>query len=316
MRPIYQHNPIGSKNALAKKLKITEYELDQLLKISDSLYHANAPEPKSDGSFRQTYRVEPRLKIILSHIVTNIFHHVRFPSYIQGSVKDLENPRDYISNAKIHAGKKLLIKEDLKNFFPSITSLQVKHLWLRLFRFSPEVSEALTKLTTLNNFVPQGAPTSSYLANVIFWDLEPAVVAALSKQDITYTRYVDDITLSTNRRLTIKEKTEAIGLVYGMCLKKGIKPNRKKHFIVSSGNNMVVHGLNVNTSIPTLPQSEKLKIRAAVYECKKRHSEESMTLSYKKLYEQTMGRAQRLNRLQPAKAQSFLAQLKIISPKF
>jgi len=310
----YKHNPIASKGALAKKLGITEEYLNEILIHSDLLYHANTPEKKSDGSLRQTYRVEEKLKIILRKIVTNIFHHVSFPRYIQGSIKDKEQPRDYISNASVHTGRRVLIKEDIKNFFPSIKSLEVEKIWRRLFNFTPEVANALTKLTTLNGSVPQGAPTSSYLANLIFWDVEPSVVANLSNLGITYSRYVDDITLSTNRRLSHEEKTEVIKLIYGMCLKKGIKPNRKKHVIMNNSQKMTVHGLNVNSKVPTLSKYERQNLRAAVYQCKLEFQSDGYTQEYKKLYEKTVGRIQRLNRLQPSQAKPLLFQLKEIEP--
>jgi hypothetical protein len=310
----YRHNSIASKESLAKKLGITEEYLNEILENSDLLYHANTPEKKADGSLRQTYRVEEKLKIILRKIVTNIFHHVDFPRYIQGSIKDKEKPRDYISNASVHTGKKLLIKEDIKNFFPSIKSLEVEKIWRRLFKFSPDVANALTKLTTLNGSVPQGAPTSSYLANLIFWDVEPSVVTNLSNLGITYSRYVDDITLSTNRHLSPEEKTEIIKLIYGMCLKKGIKPNRKKHAIMTSSEKMTVHGLNVNSIVPTLSKNERQNLRAAVYQCKLEFQCEGHTQKYKKLHEKTIGRIQRLNRLQSSQAKPLLVQLKKIEP--
>lgn len=311
----YQHKSISSCTALANKLGITEEYLRYMLDHSNSLYYANTPEIKSDGSLRLTYRVDDKLKIILSKIVKSIFHFVSFPAYIQGSIKDKERPRDYISNASVHVGKKLLIKEDIKNFFPSIRCSEVDKVWRRLFRFTPEVAAALTKLTTFNGSVPQGAPTSSYLANLIFWDLEPSVVAELSNRGVTYSRYVDDITLSANRYLSRDEKTEIISLIYGMCLKKGIKPNRKKHVIATSGQKMTVHGLNVNSKAPTLPKKEREKLRAAVHECKIKHEENAGSCDYKKLYESTLGRVQRLNRLQPNSAKLLLMELKRLQPK-
>lgn len=140
----YKHGPIASKSSLAKKLHTTEENLDEILRLAHTLYRPNSPQVKSDGSFRQTYRVDDRLKVILSSIVKEVFHHVCFPSYIQGSIKDKEQPRDYITNAKKHSGKKTLITEDIKNFFPSITSTEVEKIWRRLFKFTPEVADALT----------------------------------------------------------------------------------------------------------------------------------------------------------------------------
>lgn len=310
----YKHEPIASKGALAKKLHTTEDKLNEVLQLSSSLYYPNTPELKSDGSYRQTYRVDEKLKTLLSRIVKGIFHHVHFPVYIQGSIRDKENPRDYISNADKHSGRKTLITEDIKSFFPSIKSAEIDKVWRRLFKFPPEVAEVLTKLTTLNGSVPQGAPTSSYLANLLFWDVEPQLVSELESRGITYSRYVDDISISAERHLTPKEKTEIIRLVYGMLFKKGIKPNRKKHSVANSAKKMVVHGLNVNSKKPTLPKDERQKIRAAVHQCKIQFSINGESQEYVKLHERIVGRVQRLNRLQPSIAQPMLKQLAMISP--
>ena len=311
----YPHKSIPSKAILAKKLAITEEYLNQVLINPGSFYRANKPELKADGTYRQHYRVDEKLKIILTKIVKKIFHHVRFPSYIQGSIKDRDHPRDYISNAKLHAGKRLIIKEDIKNFFPSIKASEVEKIWRRLFGFPKEVAEALTKLTTLNGFVPQGAPTSSYLANLIFWDVEPLVVNELSKIGVTYSRYVDDITLSTDSYLSSEEKTTIIKNIYGMCLKKGIKPNRKKHAITTNRQQMTIHGLNVNSKVPTLPKKETAKIRAAVHECKITYEKNGDSYEYKELFNRTIGRVQRLKKLQPSQAKPMLLDMGVLQPK-
>lgn len=315
MHITYKNNPIGSISALAKTLKITESELNELIELSNTYYFPNTPIPKSDGTFRQTYRVDNKLKKVLSSIVKNIFHHVYFPQYLQGSIKDSESPRDYIINASIHSNKKIVIKEDIKNFFPSIKSSHVEKTWRRLFRFPADVASALTKLTTYNNEIPQGAPTSSYIANVIFWDTEPNIVSELAKKQITYSRYIDDITISSEIYITKSEKTEIIKIIYGMFLKKGIKPNRKKHLIMKANEKMSVHGLNVNRKQPTLSKTERQKIRAAVYECTITHKDERKTEDYQKLYNKTKGRIHRFNRLHPSQAGRYINKLELIKPK-
>ena len=125
-------------------------------------------------------------------------------------------------------------------------------MWQRFFCFPIDVAQTLTKLTTFNGFLPQGAATSSYIANLIFWDKEPDIEHNLRERDVYYSRYVDDITVSTNRKLSKQERGDIKSLVYGMLLRANVKPNREKRKVYFRGGKMLVHGLNVDRKKPTM----------------------------------------------------------------
>ena len=110
---------------------------------------------------------------------------------LQGGIYDSTNPRDPVRNAELHVGRKILIKEDIKSFFPSTSSDLVVSVWHSLFGFSHEVSRCLTALTTLNGQLPQGAKTSTFLANLVLWKNEPDLVAYLRSNGLQYSRYID-----------------------------------------------------------------------------------------------------------------------------
>jgi hypothetical protein len=314
-KPIYKNQSIGSIDSLAKSLSISLIELMDLSKKADKYYRPNKPEPKlNGGGIRQTYRVLPRLKRIQDRIKERIFYSVEFPAYLQGGIKDISNPRDYIKNADMHAGKRILIKEDIANFFPSIHASHVLIMWEKFFHFPHEVSKILTKLTTYCESVPQGASTSSYVANLIFWDKEPQLEESLTQKGFTYSRLVDDITVSSDVRISQKNQQFIVSSIYGMLFSKGLKPKRKKHSVQSSAKRMSMHGLNVNSLTPTMNHKEKQKIWASVKECESMATSNLENNEYKQIFNKIRGRVAVLARLHPREAQKYMGRLNTISP--
>src|SRR5690606_1446591 len=113
--------------------------------------------------------------------------------------------------------------------------------------FSPSVAKLLTKVITYDGFLPQGAPTSPALANLAFWDIEPDVVDNLQRNGFLYTRFVDDVIVSSKTDMQMKELKPIFSSVFDMFSRKGVKPNRSKIDISTSGHNMQIHNLNINS---------------------------------------------------------------------
>ncbi len=311
MQAYYPHKPIASIDSLAKTLDIPEVELLEIAQNSDSLFFEAMRVEKKNGTIRITYDAKPSLKNIHDKIKINLFRVVKYPSYLQGGISG----RDYISNTQIHVGKKFLITEDVSNFFPSIQYSFVKEMWLHFFHFTPEVADVLTKLTTLNGFVPQGAKTSGYIANLILWDKEPLLVEELKKRNMNYSRLVDDITISCDYKPSRKILSSIISSVYGMLLSKGVKPNKSKHKIMHKGGQQKIHHLNVEKGKPTLPKNKRADIRAAVFQCEEMAKYARKTDEYNKLFSSTIGRVATMKRLHPTQATILKARLDMIKPK-
>src|SRR6185436_20457188 len=71
------------------------------------------------------------------------------------------------TNAFQHLGKHLVVRIDIQDFFSSITDRQIYSVWADKLGNSPPVASLLTTLTTYRRHLPQGAPTSTYLANLV-----------------------------------------------------------------------------------------------------------------------------------------------------
>ncbi len=257
----YSHKPISSLASLAALLSIPQKELCNISKSPDQFYKLSKnPKLFENGKQRIAYIVREPLLTIQSRITERILNNVQFPTYLQGGIKS----RDYVNNAKLHCGARIVITEDIKNFFPTIEFEQVKRMWHYFFKFKPEIADLLTRLTTYEGFVPQGTKTSTYIANIVFWDLEPQLVETLRSKGIAYSRFVDDVTISSKKRLSSSEIGGIKNEIYSMFRKKGLKPNLNKSKVITKGKAMMVNGLNINSGKPTMPKKKRADIRSLV----------------------------------------------------
>lgn len=307
---VYPHQPIASVEKLAIVLNTTVAELNFLSENADKFYFKVKSVPKADGSVRDTYDVNERLKTIHAKIVKAFFRVIAYPEYIQGGIAH----RDYLSNTALHTAKSVVISEDITNFFPSVNRQVVYQVWSGFFKFAPVVCECLTNLVTYQGFLVQGSRTSGYLCNLIFWNREPLLVDYLTKQGFVYSRFVDDITISSTKPVTVEQKTKVIAKVYGLLQSCGVKPNRRKHRVMSKGTMQKVHRVNVTAKKPTFDKQERHSIRAAVHECELNFSKSKSSLEYEKLFNRTMGRVQKLKRLHKNEADKLLVRLLDVKP--
>lgn len=259
-KPRYPHQRIQSVASLAAALHVPEGELLALAKIASSQYRPAKPIPKADGSVRQPWDALSPLKRVQQKIQTKLLRRVEYPYYLTGSLPGT-SPR---ANASLHKAPAIVISEDIAGFFPATRAELVHAIWAGLFGFSEEVAGILTALTTKDGFLPEGAPTSSYLANLVFWDCESRIVDQLAQLDAVYSRYVDDVTVSSSKAMTPAEISRCMAIVYSMFGSRGYKAKRKKHEIVRANAPMRVTKLVVNKR-PALPKADRKKVRTAVY---------------------------------------------------
>jgi len=263
LKPFYKHAPIRDLDTLAEVLEVTRAVLERLSSHASRMYRP-VPQRKKDGSLRKTYDAYPTLKRVQQHIKARLLGNVIYPLYLQGGIRDRENPRDYARNAAIHAGQACVINEDIADFFPSTTEAQVQDIWQHFFRFPAEVADCLTRLTTRDGELPQGAKTSSYLANLVFWRTEFELVRYLESKDFAYSRLADDITVSSPKPLTPREKSAVMSLVYSFIKRNGYTPKYRKHAIFNRNERMLVNNLVVNARV-ALPLDERQNIRTLVH---------------------------------------------------
>ena len=201
-----------------------------------------------------------------------------------------------VKNAQIHCGAKWLIKIDVEDFFDNISERQVYHVF-RNFGYPKLLSFKFARLTTKvsmdgrNRFfsrwqtkapsrsmrsywngqvgcLPQGAPTSPILANLVCASLDKDLAKQSKIHECIYTRYADDIVFSA---LSMdRPKAKKIVLEINKRLSAmGLRANRRKIHIVPPGARKIVTGLGVDGDRPTLGKEMKDRIKAHLHYAKK-----------------------------------------------
>ena len=94
-----------------------------------------------------------------------------------------------------HQGHSHLFHADIKDFFPSVSPDRVRRALLGL-GVRPVAAQLITDLVTFRNILPQGAPTSVAVGDVVLYPIDQRIRGLADRHELTYTRYVDDITLS------------------------------------------------------------------------------------------------------------------------
>lgn len=193
---------IKTAKHLAYELKVELSEIDHIIKNIDSFYYQKETikkndngEPKVKNGIIQKRVLNPsikRLKVIQKRLQKNILQNLTIPDYAFGAIKGKDN----ISNAKRHQGKKYIFTTDLTNFFPSVNHKQVFEMFIS-FDFSPTDARLLTKLTTYKGKLPQGAPTSPIVANLVFVKTGKRLQEIAKEYNLTFTSFVDDLTFSS-----------------------------------------------------------------------------------------------------------------------
>ena len=270
---------------------------------------------KKNGDKRVVYDPHPLIRKIQRRIKSRLFNQIKYPTYLFGSISDPEFPRDYISCAGRHCKAKTILKIDITSFFDNIEYDLVYKIFNDLFSYSDEVSESLAEICTRDGVVPQGAPTSSFIANLCFFDIEGGIVKGLERQGLIYTRLTDDITVSsiTQDRDLKKAKDKIVAMIEN----EGFRVNEDKTSIESlSTAAFKIHGLRIHNDTPQLPRDEIKKIRAAVHNIKTLSQKPNARTSfqYRKLYESISGRVNKLARTKHPRYYKHRKDLKEIKP--
>lgn len=121
--------------------------------------------------------------------------------------------RGVLTNAAPHAGHDWLINIDLKNFFHTVKLDKVKDYFSSL-GYENEVVKTLTALCTYKSRLPQGAPTSPMLSNIIASTMDVMMLKYCNKRGIVYTRYADDLTFSANSDVEVPPIEDIYKIVY------------------------------------------------------------------------------------------------------
>jgi len=258
--PSYNVRPIGSIAALARALGVGEAHLLRVARRADQLYRGPIVVRKRGKKPRDTFAPSASLLDLQNRILDRILKRARYPAYLMGGLPG----RNYIQNAQQHAGAKIVFGQDVESFFPSVTRQRIESIFKHIFHFPPDVAALLAKLCSRHGSLVQGAPTSNHLGNLALYREEPAVEQHARINGFVYTRFVDDIHLSSCQKRSREFLTATVWAMRSALERLGHKPKRAKQFIATPRQAMRVHGLNVN-SAASLPARRRQSLRNEVF---------------------------------------------------
>lgn len=190
--------------------------------------------------------------------------------------------RSIVTGAQMHVGQKFVYNIDLKNFFPSITSGRVYARMLsRPFSCSKEVASLIADLCCYeNNFgkvLPQGAPTSPTLTNIICDRLDVKLSRLAKRYDLRYTRYADDITFSGMTNMFAEDGKFCQSLRHIIEEEENLKINKDKTRLCHRGIRQEVTGITVNDK-PNVTQEYVKQLRSMLHNWEAKGYEEAQSI--------------------------------------
>lgn len=147
----------------------------------------------NNNKIRTIFAPSKKLKARQRWILENILNRIKVSKCVHG----FELNRSIKTNAELHANHDYVICMDIKDFFPSITQEKVYSVFKNV-GYTSRAAQELAKLCCFNGVLPQGAPTSPKLANIICKKMDFEIQRYAKANNITYSRYADDLTFSSN----------------------------------------------------------------------------------------------------------------------
>lgn len=219
-----------------------------------------------------------------------------------------------VDGARQHLGSEVIFTTDLKDFFNNVQDFKIEAVCNNIIEQladmdllnqadtqSPEIRTFFKNLVTGPVGLSQGAPTSPAMSNACAIHLDTNIFHYCNLRNLTYTRYADDITISS------KDPSIDMGVirsdVYAMIIKHAFKINFKKSRIQRQHRRMTVTGIVINDKL-SVPKWKWRRFRAQLHNIEKGRE----ILTQQEL-EQITGYAQWIYQLHPKRGKKFLEQI-------
>ena len=270
---------------------------------------------KRSGGSRKISAPRATLKKIQRRILDEILAKLPAHPAAHGFVKG----RSVVSNAAPHEGAALLIKMDLRDFFPTIHYRRVRGLFQRI-GYGADVATILAGLCTHRaklsdgyvvwpGVLPQGAPTSPAIANLLCHRLDDRLTGLTKPLGGVYTRYADDLTFSF-RTLPEKGIGRFTWWVDQICQQEGFVENSAKRRVLRPQNQQRVTGVVVNHKM-SVPREARHNFRALLHNCQQ-DGIAAHARGRKDFRAYLLGFASYVHMVQPAQGKALLAEVRAL----
>ena len=314
---------------LANKMGVNLKELRFLTytqKLSHKTDYVRFKMAKKTGGFREISAPKPRLKRLQYWILENILNKVTVSKETHGFVAK----KSIVTNALPHVNQAVVINCDLENFFPTLSYPRVKGLFKSL-GYSAEVATVLAILTTEaeqkevaldgeilylytgQRYLPQGAPSSPMITNLICRKLDKRMSGIAKTLNFTYTRYADDMTFSSNSYGKINKM---MFWIKGITKEEGFILHPKKTKIMKKGARHEVTGVVVNEKL-SVNKKELKRFRALLHQIEHNGVEgQSWHGKSENLMASIWGYANFIKMVDAQKGAKYMAQIKPLLKKY
>jgi len=261
-------NQLKTKDDLAKLLgfKNARYINYLLYNIQIANLYNSFTIPKKNGGERIIHAPKKELKFLQKKLANVLWECYLESIESKSKGKNFKTPvlshafekgKSIITNSQIHRNKKYILNIDLKNFFDSFNFGRVRGFFIkdRDFAVTPEIATVIAQIACYQDKLPQGAPSSPIITNLITRILDYRIVKIAKKYRFTYSRYADDMTFSTNRELNSnklragKELDNFLTELEELIISSGFEINPKKTRLSNNMQRQEVTGLVVNKKI-------------------------------------------------------------------
>lgn len=226
---------IKTRNDFADFLRIPRNKLTHILYVKkpDS-YYKTFEIPKKNGDKRKICAPSGDLKSLQVKLANALWEHQKSIWTSAGTKPNIshafEKGKGIVTNAKVHRNKRFILNMDLECFFDSFHFGRVCGYFEKNkdFLLPREVSIIIAQIACYNGRLPQGAPSSPIISNLICQVLDMHLLKIAKKYRLDYTRYADDLTFSTNNRVFLDSYEDFVKETTALILKAGFTVNKKK----------------------------------------------------------------------------------------
>ena len=258
--PVVPYAPRFEKEAViwcAALLGVEVNRLEEILNNVSGHYQEFWMRKRSRG-YRMISAPDKDLQSIQTTINSRILSSV---TMIHPAAVGFRSGHSVVDNASPHLGKRYILKMDIHDFFGSIRSPRVRQTFKKI-GYPENVSKVLGALCCLHRHLPQGAPTSPALSNIVGYEMDRKLAALAAEYGLTYTRYADDLTFSGD----VFPKEQIIPQVKRIIRDEKFEPNHKKTHFMNQSSRKIITGVSVASGVKlTIPKSKKREIRKNVY---------------------------------------------------
>lgn len=249
-------NEIVSRDEIAKFFKMPVNKLTYMLYVKKiENYYVSFDIPKKNGGVRHINAPTGDL-IELQRALTDALWALQKELIKESKINTnvshgFEKKKGIITNAEVHRNKRYVLNMDFENFFDSFHFGRVRGYFEknRYLQFPKEVATIFAQITCFERRLPQGAPSSPIITNMICNIFDMRIAKVVRKYKVDYTRYADDLTFSTNNRDFLNKHIEFCKEIRKEAELSGLIINDKKTRLLYKDSRQEVTGLTVNKKL-------------------------------------------------------------------